>query len=36
MKLILLDINNFIERNNLKQVTTVKLYEKPGKTDNQG
>jgi DNA-directed RNA polymerase beta' subunit len=36
MKLQLLDIDRFIEKNNLKQVTTVKLYEKPGKTDPSG
>lgn len=36
MKLQLLDINQFIEKNKLKQVTTVKLYEKPGKTDPSG
>jgi len=36
MKLKLLNIDEFVEKNNLKPVTTVRLYEKPGKTDPQG
>jgi len=36
MKLCLLNISEFVERNNLKPVTTIKLYEKPGKTDPNG
>lgn len=36
MKLQLIDINEFIKKNNLKQVTTAKLYEKPGKIDSSG
>ncbi len=36
MKLQLLDINEFIKKNKLKQVTTVRLYEKVGKTDPSG
>ena len=36
MRLELLDINDFIEKNKLKPVTTVRLYEKVGKTDPAG
>lgn len=36
MKLELLDINKFIEDNKLKPVTTIRLYEKVGKTDPNG
>ncbi len=36
MKLKLLDIDEFITKNKLKEVTTVRLYEKVGKTDPNG
>jgi len=36
MKLQLLDIDEFIKKNDLKPVTTVRLYEKVGKTDPAG
>ena len=36
MRLELLDINEFIVKNKLKPVTTVRLYEKVGKTDPAG
>lgn len=36
MKLELLDINKFIKEKNIKQVSTIRLYEKIEKTDPQG
>jgi DNA-directed RNA polymerase beta' subunit len=36
MRLELLDINDFVLKKNLKPVTTVRLYEKVGKTDPSG
>ena len=36
MKLELLNINEYIRENKLKPVTTVRLYEKVGKTDPAG
>ena len=36
MKLELLNINDFIEKNNLKAVSTIRLYEKVEKTDPNG
>jgi len=36
MKLELLDINKFVEEHKLQPITTVRLYEKPGKTDPTG
>jgi len=36
MRLELLDINDFVLKKNLKPVTTVRLYEKVGKTDPAG
>ena len=36
MKLELLDISDFIEKNKLKPITTIRLYEKPEKTDPTG